>query len=58
MIGWWVVLGGSVHGPRVRCDRPEHGNREEPWAMALALHNLYSPDWGVDLESMDFSEDQ
>jgi hypothetical protein len=50
MSGWWVVLGGSNDGPRVRCDRAEHGNVDAPWEMARALHNLYCPDWGTDLE--------
>ena len=58
MSGWWVVLGGANDGPRVRCDSPEHGNREAPWEVARALHNLYCPDWGTEIETNEFDDDE
>jgi hypothetical protein len=58
MSGRWVVLGGSNDGPRVRCDRAEHGNVDAPWEMARALRNLYCPDWGTDLETNAFDDER
>lgn len=46
MAGWWVVLGGSVDGPRVRFDRPEHGNVDAPWEVTRALPKPVLPRLG------------
>lgn len=54
MSGYWTQLGERSRNFRVRCDRPEHGNSEQPWVMAQCLMQLYDvQDWGITQEQHD-----